>query len=108
MNGEEIDLSYEFGPFRLEPSTRRLLREGEALPMALAALAVLLLPLAGYLAGRRATTGPAPPRLTRLTFRRGIVRSARFAPDGRTVVYSALWDTATSITTTAGSPISIS
>ena len=27
-----------------------------------------------------------------LTFRRGIVLSARFAPDGRTVVYSAAWE----------------
>jgi hypothetical protein len=32
MNGEGIDLSYEFGPFRLEPATRRLLRAGESLP----------------------------------------------------------------------------
>ncbi len=31
------------------------------------------------------------PRLTRLTFDRGTVRSARFAPDGRTVVYGATW-----------------
>ena len=56
-----------------------------------AVLAVLLLPLAGYLAGRRVAE-PAAPKLTRLTFRRGIVRGARFAPDGRTVVYSAAWD----------------
>ena len=27
-----------------------------------------------------------------LTFRRGIVRSARFAPDGKTVIYSAAWE----------------
>src|SRR5262249_46753135 len=32
------------------------------------------------------------PKLVRLTFRRGIVRGARFAPDGRSVVYSAAWD----------------
>jgi hypothetical protein len=32
------------------------------------------------------------PRITQLTFRRGLVDSARFAPDGRTVVVSALWD----------------
>ena len=32
------------------------------------------------------------PRFTQLTFRRGVVTSARFAPDGRTIVYSALWD----------------
>ena len=27
-----------------------------------------------------------------LTFRRGIVQSARFAPDGKTVIYSAAWE----------------
>jgi eukaryotic-like serine/threonine-protein kinase len=27
-----------------------------------------------------------------LTFRRGIVHSARFAPDGRTIIYSAAWE----------------
>lgn len=201
MNGEQIDLSYEFGPFRLEPATRRLLRQGEALPLtpkafdtllflvlnrervvekeevlrrlwpdtvveesnlaqnvftlrktlgdspdgarfiatvprrgyrfvapvthsrnappvlfpaaadataeapvrrvpgrrlvqALLALAAFVgLLLAGYLAGsRRRPAEPEQPKLTRLTFRRGIVRNARFAPDGRTVVYSAQWE----------------
>ena len=27
-----------------------------------------------------------------LTFRRGIVHSARFAPDGKTIIYSAAWE----------------
>jgi len=40
--------------------------------------------------------GPAPvaaqPEFRRLTFRRGEVNAARFAPDGQTVVYSASWD----------------
>ena len=37
--------------------------------------------------------GPRPPpSYTQLTFRRGAVLSARFAPDGQTVVYSAAWD----------------
>src|SRR5262249_39948366 len=31
------------------------------------------------------------PSFQRLTFRQGIVREARFAPDGRTVIYSASW-----------------
>jgi Tol biopolymer transport system component len=35
---------------------------------------------------------PTPPSLRRLTFRRGIVRSARVAPDGQTILYGALWD----------------
>ena len=200
MNGEEIDLSYEFGPFRLEPATRRLLRQGEPLPLTpkafdtllflvqnrervvekeevlrrlwpdtvveesnlaqnvftlrktlgdspdgarfiatvprrgyrfvapvtpsrngelaaaagaaateeaparprpehriakalLALVAAGALLLAGYFAGsRRRPLAPEQPKLTRLTFRRGIVRNARFAPDGRTVVYSAQWE----------------
>jgi len=34
----------------------------------------------------------AQPFYARLTYRRGMVSGARFAPDGRTVVYSASWD----------------
>jgi serine/threonine protein kinase len=34
----------------------------------------------------------AEPQFRRLTFRRGDVRSARFSPDGETIVYSAAWD----------------
>ena len=35
---------------------------------------------------------PSLPSYQRLTFRRGIISSARFAPDGDTVVFSAAWD----------------
>src|SRR5690349_24009517 len=31
-------------------------------------------------------------RSQRLTFRRGTILTARFAPDGKTVVYGAAWD----------------
>jgi eukaryotic-like serine/threonine-protein kinase len=34
---------------------------------------------------------PAPPLYRQMTFRRGSIRSARFAPDGQTVLYSASW-----------------
>jgi Tol biopolymer transport system component len=46
-----------------------------------------------------------PPSYQRLTFRRGDVSSARFAPDGQTIVYSAAWDGARTqiYTTIAGS-----
>jgi Tol biopolymer transport system component len=54
------------------------------------ALAAVLLG-AGWWAGRAgAPTGP--PELTRLTFSRGSIRSARFGPDGKTVVFGAAWD----------------
>jgi eukaryotic-like serine/threonine-protein kinase len=39
----------------------------------------------------RTTTAPAPS-YHQITFRRGMVRSARFAPDGQTIVYSATWE----------------
>jgi Tol biopolymer transport system component len=35
---------------------------------------------------------PAQPSYQRLTFRRGALLRARFAPDGKTVVYGAAWD----------------
>jgi eukaryotic-like serine/threonine-protein kinase len=35
---------------------------------------------------------PAQPTYQRLTFRRGTIGRARFAPEGRTVVYDARWD----------------
>ena len=35
---------------------------------------------------------PTPAELKRLTFARGSIQSARFAPDGQTIVYSAAWE----------------
>jgi hypothetical protein len=37
-------------------------------------------------------TSVEPPRFRALTFRRGLIPSARFSPDGRTVVYGAGWE----------------
>jgi Tol biopolymer transport system component len=47
--------------------------------------------LAAYLAIQRAGDRP-PPSFHQLTYRRGEILSARFAPDGQTVIYSAAWD----------------
>ena len=46
----------------------------------------------GALAMRRPAATASLPVYHPLTFRRGIVRAARFAPDGKTVVYSAAWE----------------
>jgi Tol biopolymer transport system component len=47
----------------------------------------------GYLAGRGPSDGGAGDvRVVPLTFRRGTVTTARFAPDGQTVVYGAAWE----------------
>jgi len=46
---------------------------------------------AGLLVGRRTASKP-PPSFKPVTYHRGSILSARFAPDGQTVVYSASWD----------------
>jgi Tol biopolymer transport system component len=43
-----------------------------------------------FVRGFRAPAGP--PSFHRLTYRRGTVWTARFAPDGQTVVYGAAWE----------------
>jgi len=58
--------------------------------IALTAAAVLLL-TGAWLLSKRAET-PPPMNFERLTFRRGVVWSARFAPDGHTVVFGAAWE----------------
>jgi Tol biopolymer transport system component len=48
---------------------------------------------AGVFAGELLFSKPPspPPSYRQLTFRRGSIRSARFAPDGQTILYSAAW-----------------
>lgn len=62
------------------------------LTMGAASLALLATGAAGSawlgLGGRRAVA----PSFRRLTFRRGLIRSARMAPDGQTLLFGALWD----------------
>jgi Tol biopolymer transport system component len=53
--------------------------------------AVLALTAAALLVGR-GTVELEPPSFRQITFRRGTIYAARFAPDGQTVVYSAAWD----------------
>ena len=44
-------------------------------------------------AGPRGAPGNAPaPTFQQLTFRRGLIQNARFAPDGQTIIYAAGWD----------------
>ncbi len=75
----------------LEPAEpARVRRRGWLLPSALALLVGSGL---GYLI--QTTLGKAPAaqiQFQRLTFQRGRIQSARFGPDGQTIVYSAAWD----------------
>jgi Tol biopolymer transport system component len=54
-------------------------------------LAVVLAAVAGFFVGHRGQNNSAPT-FSRLTYERGMILSARFAPDGHTVVYSASWE----------------
>jgi eukaryotic-like serine/threonine-protein kinase len=64
------------------------------------AVCTLLTLAAGLYGGKLLFTTPplAPPTYRQLTFRRGSIRSARFAPDGQTILYSAAWQ---------GSPVDV-
>jgi len=73
-------------------------RSRRALAVAAAVAAIVAASALGIVIGRR-TAGPAAvdqpervPTFQKLTFRRGIIPAARFAPDGQNVVYSAAWD----------------
>ena len=57
-----------------------------------ASLAVLASGLGGAVLDRRLRPAVVPPSFRRLTFRRGLIRSARLAPDSQTIFYSALWE----------------
>ncbi len=80
-------------PVPAVPATRR---SPSQLALAVAALAAIALAAAaGVWYGRRASTGSVrattlePPRFRQLTFDDVVIDAARFAPDGRTVVYGA-------------------
>src|SRR5262249_21567376 len=67
-------------------------RKSRAGVLAAAALAILAVgALAGLAGGRRGASAQAPA-VRRRPFRRGSIQSARFAPDGQTILYTAAWD----------------
>ncbi len=68
-----------------------------SLPLFGAAAAAIALLVAGAITGRlfaARETSAVAPLFHRLTFRHGNVLSARFAADGKTVVYGAAWEAA--------------
>lgn len=73
----------------VKPDTPRAKHTGVWVATGLVALAAA----AGLYAGKRLWAAPSlsAPLYHEITFRRGEVRSARFAPDGQTILYSAAW-----------------
>jgi Tol biopolymer transport system component len=74
------------------PVTATAVRSRRRFPVAAAAIALAIL-LAAALAVTWSRLNPvAPPVFNHLTFARGYVRTARFAPDGQTVVFGGMWN----------------
>jgi Tol biopolymer transport system component len=84
--GHLASASGAVAPHPTAPPRRRLSRILGAAAALLAAAAL------GGLAASRWGAAPPTPAFEQLTFRRGSVWSARFAPDGKTVIYGAAWD----------------
>src|SRR4029077_2036159 len=62
-----------------------------AVIVGVALLAVAASSMAGFIAGQRSAVRPVPT-FRELSFRRGALVAARFAPDPRSAVYSASWE----------------
>jgi serine/threonine protein kinase/Tol biopolymer transport system component len=78
----------ESGTTKTVPVPRR-----KTLGLVVLGCSVLLALAVGVLGGKALFSTPPipPPVYKQLTFRRGSIRSARFAPDGQTILYSAAW-----------------
>jgi predicted Ser/Thr protein kinase len=76
-------------PFVAESLVRKSKR---LVPLGIA-VGLLFAAMSGLVTGKLMLGSHAakPPLYTPLTFRRGSIRSARFAPDGQTILYSAMW-----------------
>ena len=74
----------------IAPQTRR--RSARLLPLLISCVFLVALAI-GLVAGKRlwGSSAASAPLYHEITFRRGEIRSARFAPDGQTILYSAAW-----------------
>ena len=77
----------------LPPPQAGKITRGKLVPL-VSAIVVLALIAGAYLEGKREglASGISPPTYHQLTFRGGTIRMARFAPDGKNIVYSAAWE----------------
>ena len=71
------------------PNRTALSRRAALVGGAAVGLAGVALGAGAFLTQRRV---PSQPSYQRVTFRRGMIRTARFGPDFKTILYGALWD----------------
>jgi serine/threonine protein kinase/Tol biopolymer transport system component len=91
-NSGSVPVVSSSGISAVAPTQARVSARRSLFPLLAAAAIALLIGLA---VGMFLLQRPTPPTFAvyhPLTFRRGIVLSARFAPDGKTVIYSAAWE----------------
>jgi hypothetical protein len=77
------------GTSQSQPALAARKRPARLVPMIAAVAAAALLAVAGFWLGRRGAS--ARLTFTQLTFQRGTIDTARFAPDGATILYGAAW-----------------
>jgi Tol biopolymer transport system component len=90
-----IDVAFDLETVALAPEARPSTGRRQAKRWQLAAaavMAVFAIVGVGSLLRARQASHRRPASFRRLTFQRGIVGAARFAPDGQTIVYSAAWN----------------
>jgi eukaryotic-like serine/threonine-protein kinase len=75
----------------LEPPPPVARRRNVPLLAGAALAALVAVGIAGFMAGERKST-PSVPTFRELSFRRGALVAARFAPDPRSAIYSASWE----------------
>ncbi len=92
------DLAFQLEALSSASAATTAVRERQAsprrrtLPLWPAVAAGLVAVAAGFWAGSQSRAPEVPPTYRQLTFRQGNIFSARFAPDGQSVVYAASWD----------------
>jgi Tol biopolymer transport system component len=74
----------------IKPHKRNIVSRSKALVVALAAITVFS--LVSFYVGLKQQISSSHPTFRQLTFRRGTITKARFAPDGQTIIYSAAFD----------------
>jgi eukaryotic-like serine/threonine-protein kinase len=91
LENPPVEIAPPKGPATSAPPNAPPPGRRRALVALLAIVVAAILVGLGVLLGRH-TAGSQPPDFQRLTVRHGTVYTARFAPDGHNVIYSASWD----------------
>ncbi len=87
--------SRESAAARTAASSRHMISAARNIwPLERAVAVVVALIAGAYFLGKREGLAAAisPPTYQQLTFRGGTIRLARFAPDGKTIIYGAAWE----------------